>query len=949
MGVVYSAYDEQLDRKIALKYLEAGRDEGTSGQPRLLREAQALARVSHPNVVQVYEVGAHGRDVYIAMEFVSGRTLRAWIGAPRPWREILGVYLQAGRGLAAAHAAGLVHRDFKPDNVMLGEDGRVRVMDFGLARTLDEPAETLQIRALPGAQELSLSRTAAGRIIGTPAYMAPEQHAGATSEARTDQFAYCVALYEALYGQRPFEGEDLRSLTANVSQGRVREPSRRDVPRWLRRILLRGLSVEVSRRWPSMQALLAEVDRGQVHAQRRGVATALAIAGVLAAGAWGWHAHDLRRRAAACAATGASIEALWNDEVRADVRQAFAATGLDHAATTADKLMPWLDRQAEAWAEARSGLCMDSEREHADAQLQDRALWCLDERRMALESLVAELSHPDAATVQRAVLAAATLEPVAQCRDAFLLAQLPTPATEGRPAVQAVQAELLRAGHMQSAGRFDEGVALAQAALTHAEGLAWPPLVAAARLRVGSLLRKQGKHLAQAEAALEGAYFEAAEAGASGVQADAAIELVQVISELARPADGQRWARLAELALRSLEPRPGLRAAHRLNNLGNVHSVAGEYETALALYARALAIREEVLGPDHPLVAISLNNLATNYVDMGTYATVPALHERALAIRERALGPVHPDVANTLDNLAVLHIRSKQFSEALPLLRRALEIRERTLGLDHLDVANSLNNLAAVYKPMGEAAQVKPLLERALAIRERSLGPDHPTVAQSLGNLAMESLGNPGEARALQERAQAIYERVLGPDHPNVADSLFDLAKVHAATGDHVEERRLHERALAIREQALGPDHPDVATSLQYLANLDLAAGAYPEAKRLAERALAIHEAALGREHHNLIPSLECLAGVALATQDAAGAAALATRALALYGPEELASEPGARLQFLLARALWDAGRDRSKALELAAHARAGYGAVPGRDNELAAVGEWLATHRIDG
>ncbi|HEY0134755.1 MAG TPA: serine/threonine-protein kinase, partial [Nannocystis sp.] len=429
MGVVYSAYDEQLDRKIALKHLRgAPHEPGTLGQSRLLREAQALARVSHPNVVQVYEVGAHEREVYIAMEFVRGRTLREWVrGEVRAWREILTVYIQAGRGLAAAHAAGLVHRDFKPDNVMLGDDGRVRVMDFGLARALDEPGAALQAPSPHSSQDLSLSLTAAGRIVGTPAYMAPEQHIGGVTDARTDQFAFCVALYEGLYGQRPFAGDDLRALSASVTHGRLREPSRRLVPRWLRRIVLRGLAVDPARRWPSMQALLVEVERGQARARRELVAATLAGLGVLALGAWGWHEHTRAREAETCAAAGASIDEVWHDAARERVRGAFAATGVGHAVTTAEKVLPWIDRQATAWADARAAVCMEATRDIGDPALRDRSTWCLDERRMAIESLVAELSRPDVAMVQRAVAVAAALEPVSQCRDPLLLAHLTVP------------------------------------------------------------------------------------------------------------------------------------------------------------------------------------------------------------------------------------------------------------------------------------------------------------------------------------------------------------------------------------------------------------------------------------------------------------------------------------------------------------------------------------------
>jgi tetratricopeptide (TPR) repeat protein/predicted Ser/Thr protein kinase len=868
MGVVYSAYDDRLDRKIAVKHLHLTHDAGPQAEARLLREAQALARVSHPNVVQVYEVGEHRREVYIAMEFVAGQTLRAWArGVVRPWREVLGVYMQAGRGLAAAHAAGLVHRDFKPDNVMIGDDGRVRVMDFGLARSQGEPSPARPDDPLSSSTaNLSLSHTVAGRLLGTPAYMAPEQHIGAPGEARTDQFSFCVALHEALHGQRPFAGDDMRSLVANVRAGRLREPPKRRAPRWLRKILHRGLSVSVDRRWPSMQALLAAIERGQAGARRRLAAAGLVVVGALAAGAWGWHERQLVVAADRCTELGASIDDVWNDDARARVRDALVATSLASAATTADRVMPWIDRAAAAWAAARTDLCSDADRRALAPALLERASWCLDERRTAIEALVGELSRADAAVVQRAVSAAAALEDPAQCRDAAWLALLPAPPEAGREPLRAVQTDLLRAASLQAAGRTDAGLDLAQSSLAQAQVQSWPPLIASARHRVGSLLAAQGKHFAQAEAALEAAYFEAARAGATGVLADAAVDLVFVVGqELARPLEGQRWGRLAAVALASLEPRPGLRTASLRNNLANVHRVAGEYPEARSLHEQALEIREAALAPDHPDVGNSLNNLANIHFSIGDLAASRQLHARALEIRERAFGPEHPDVASSLNNLGNLDFAADALQDALARHLQALAVRERSLGPDHLDVANSLNNLAGVQHALGKLTEIQPLLARALAIRERNLGPDHPTVAESLSNLAiaLESVGTLSEARALHERALAIYERAFGPSHPSVANSLGDLARLHNARGDLIEARRLHTRALAIREQALGPDHPDLADTLQSLATIDLELGAWDNATRFARRALAIIEANHGPAASERAAPLACIAAAA--------------------------------------------------------------------------------------
>ena len=262
MGVVFAAYDPQLDRKIALKLLRTGIGLGErEANARLVREAQAIARLSHPNVVAVYDVGTAGADadLYLAMEFVEGDTLTHWLRRwERPWPEIVAMFVEAGRGLAAAHAVGLLHRDFKPDNVLVGSDGRVRVSDFGLARSAVTDDEGGGHHPVPALSDLRTPLTGTGAILGTPRYMAPEQLRGASVTATADQFSFCVALYEALYGQHPLPGE----TAAEMADGTARmaaPPASSVVAPALATILARGLDPQPARRFPSMTALLEQL------------------------------------------------------------------------------------------------------------------------------------------------------------------------------------------------------------------------------------------------------------------------------------------------------------------------------------------------------------------------------------------------------------------------------------------------------------------------------------------------------------------------------------------------------------------------------------------------------------------------------------------------------------------------------------------------------------------
>ncbi|MBZ5712207.1 protein kinase domain-containing protein [Nannocystis pusilla] len=358
MGVVYAAYDPQLDRKVAVKLLKRGDGEpNPRWQDRLLREAQALAKLSHPNVVQIHEVGFHGDEVFVAMEFVTGMTLRTWLSElRRSWQEIVAVFVQAARGLAAAHAADLVHRDVKPDNILVGADGRVRVVDFGLVRFGDDDDDDATDE-VPLARAQA-TRTASGILLGTPAYMSPEQFRGRPADALSDQFSLCVALYEALHGERPFAGETAEEVAQAVVHGQLAPRPERPVPAWLLRLVFRGLAHEPGARWPDLDVLAAELARDHGR-PRRTVALACAGAAALVAlvvavfWASSWRDREARARAEALAAGRLRAAEDSIDEFLRAGRQADAAAVLDafvavpeHRTTRAlvDALRGWGER-----------------------------------------------------------------------------------------------------------------------------------------------------------------------------------------------------------------------------------------------------------------------------------------------------------------------------------------------------------------------------------------------------------------------------------------------------------------------------------------------------------------------------------------------------------------------------------------------------------------------------
>jgi tetratricopeptide (TPR) repeat protein/predicted Ser/Thr protein kinase len=680
MGVVLRAYDRELDRPVALKVLHEGLDERHT--QRLRREAQALAKLSHPNVVQVYEVGEVEGQTFVAMELVKGRTLREWMQErPRPdWRACVQVFAQVGAGLAAAHERGLVHRDFKPGNAIIDEKGRPRVLDFGLARqddeVDDEPGTSQRTRTdPPEAAPFGASLTETGTVLGTPAYMSPEQMDGRQVDARSDQFSFCVSLYEALYSERPFEGRSMEALMVSLREGKIRPaPKSMSVPEALRKLLLRGLSTDPAERWSSMEALLERLQA--LVAPRRGRWLALGVAvGLLGLGG-GLGVTQTMEWLSRCAGARGQLERVWDEARRQDVQAAVLGTGLSYAAGTWERVEPQLDGYAEAWATEHTEVCeaTRARNEQSEEEMSLR-MGCLRERRLHLQATVNELARADATVVENAVRAVTSLPGLERCADiAALRAEVPPPEDPlVAEQVAVLDEQLVEAKAKREAGKYEEALRLADEVVEQGKTLDYEPLMARAWLRQGELRDDRGDYEGAAKA-LRLAYRAAVARRMTAEAASASALLVSVAgNRLARYEESRNWAEHAEPLSRAAGTHEA--RVKYLNSLSAVVYSQGKRDEARELVERVLAIREKALGPDHPDVAASLNGLGAWAHAQDKYDDARKLYERALAIRAKALGPDHPEVAGSLTGLGRALLGLAKPADALVPLERALAIR----------------------------------------------------------------------------------------------------------------------------------------------------------------------------------------------------------------------------------------------------------------------------------
>ena len=804
MGVVYAARDPRLDRTVALKLIRQEHGSDTLAE-RLRRESKALARLSHPNVTVVYELGAADDEIYVAMEYVDGKNLRAWLRDERPTRrEILATYTRAGRGLAAAHAAGLVHRDFKPDNVLIAADRSVKVTDFGLARLTGEV-----LAPEPGLADGSAEQvlTMTGAVVGTPAYMAPEQFGRGAIDARADQFAFCVSLFEALYGARPFRGDSVDALRVAVLAGKIDVPRARVAPR-IRRALLRGLSADAEKRFPSMQALLAAI------APRRGRVT-LAVAGLGVPAAAAIAALTFARPTdKPCRGAGAEIARVWNPEKRANVRAAFIATHAAAAEQTWNSIEHGIDTYASAWTAMHVGACEATRvhREQSEAVL-DMRMACLEHRRSELDALLSVFGHADAVTVSRAREAMIGLGEIAACADVEALsrrAPLPTDAAQ-RKRYESLRARIDRTKALANVARFKE--ALPELVALEAETKEFPALEAEAAVNRAYVLGEQG-NLPAAEQTFFRALVRGQAARADDVVAHAAIGLAYINGRRQqRATEGLRWADFAAAAI-AAKGGDDLMTVRVGSIRGTILDAAGRLPEAEAEHRKALELVKR-RAPDSTLEGEVLDGLGITLVAEGKTDEAIRSFERALAIRIEQFGAIHALTASTRTNLANVLASTKQFDRALAEYKQVLAIDEQLFGPEDNEVSTVLSNMGQMLQEAGRLDEARPPLERALAIRTKALGADDPAVARPLANLGYLELDQHAYAQALDHftRADAVIVKALGEDHASRIDPLEGLGTAHLASGQPRSAIAPFDRAVELREKY--PADPVSLASLQ--------------------------------------------------------------------------------------------------------------------------------------
>jgi eukaryotic-like serine/threonine-protein kinase len=760
MGIVYAATDTVLGRRVALKLLRPGYG-GETGAARLVREAQSLARLSHPNVVSVFDVGTEGSTVYIAMELVDGVDLATWVRRDRPPpARILEAARAAGRGLAAAHAAGIVHRDFKPENVLVARDGTVRVTDFGLARS----AGTASDRGAEPTLVLDADLTRTGTVMGTPAYMAPEQIDGESASPAADQFSYCVALFELVHGVRPFAGASLGELRAAIARQELTSVPAGAASRRVAAAIRRGLREDPAARHASMTVLLDELAPPRSHRRTligAGIFAVVVTGGLIA----------LDRGAAPaepCTTGPGELAAVWDPDARAAAIARIATLG-PYGRVLAPALDAQLRDHAARWAAGHRDACLANHRGVQSDALLDRRMACLARGRAALGTVAEIVGGAGASALPEVALAVRALPEPAACADvAALLADVAPPAPGIAANAAALRARIEGVRVQLIAGRFAVAATAARAAIADARALGYPPLVADALVLAGraALAMDRG---GDAVPLLAEAVAIAFAAGADALAIEAWARRAYILG--VSSSDGAALAG-GDVVQAIAARRPDAAFARALldNNIGAVENQRGEPARAIAAFERALATAAIVRGPDEVELIAIRRNLASATPDP---ARREAMYAEIDASLTRLVGADHPSALLARAERAAMTVR---VAEAIELF--AASCPRHDLHDSPAQAAACWTELGFLAAELGDRGRAIAALEQAARRR-----PEHTGVAAYL------ALWRGENAAAIRGFSAALVARAPRGDAPwweraQRAELELGLGRAQRAAGD---------------------------------------------------------------------------------------------------------------------------------------------------------------------
>ncbi len=956
MGRVLRAYDPRLQREVAVKELRATAL-STAASARLVAEARSMAAVSHPNVVPVYDVEPlDDGQIILVMQYVAGSTLRQWMKQEHPWRRVVETLVAAGRGLAAAHEAGLMHRDFKPANVLLAEDGGVKVTDFGLAKpagarersgsgsgsgsgSRSGSADEHYAMALPAVSS-SETRTEAGIVLGTPRYMAPEQHFGSPLSAAADQYAFCVTLWEALVMAPPFTGG---SLGKKKREGPPDWPGE-GVPRFVVDALTRGLSPKAEDRWPSMRALLERLSNDPAKRRNKRLTAAGLVTLTATSAGFAWQAYSTDA-AGTCAGAAAELDAAWGEAVHEDAERAFLGEDTPYTRATWQRATERLDAYARSWVEGHEDACNATVRGVQSEAVLDLRMACLRSVELDLRAVTGVLANADTDVRNNVDALLEGLPAVERCADVERLrADVEPPPDDVAEAVHDARAHLAAADAERHAGRFEGALTRSRDAQTRLSGVDYPPVFAELHLTQGTVFDHLGRYDDAVEA-LRLASRLAASTGQRELLREATTRSVDVL--------GRRMSRFAE-ALALLPVAEGLAEGHPLEEADVANTLAlvlldkGDVAEAELAQRRAFELRRAALGEGHPALGASHHSLALVLSAQSRHAEELEHHRKSLEIWMNALGPEHPNVSMAMSNIATSYFHQGLYEESETAHRESLALRVAALGEDHPEVLHARVNFALALCKQGQWEVCSAELERALEAQKRVLGAENRALSRTYINLgvAKQVQGKAEEAAQYNALGLEIAEKTLGPDHHDTAVVRINIANALAARGEHARAAEAYRKSLGTLEKTLGGEHASVAIARNNLAAMLEEQGKFDEAEVQYRKALEIRLATIGEDHPNVASVRMALARVLLGRGASAEALGLAEQAWTKMQD----AEPPLRGEsaFVLARAVLEEGHDaprRARARALAESARIAYTEAEA-DEDLKKLGAWLLLNR---